>query len=135
MTVVPADSPVAIPVADPIVATPGELDVHVPPVTVSVSAVADPTQTFRLPVIGLGFGFTVTVMLLKHPPGRVYLITVVPGDTAVTFPVVDPIVATPGVPDFHVPPDGVSVITVVSPTHNRVSPTIGPGTGFTVTVA
>ncbi len=58
----------------------------------------------------------------------------VPADTPVTRPVADPTVATPGVPELQVPPDGAPVNVVVSPSHMSSVPLMPVGSAFTVTV-
>ena len=50
-----------MPVEDPIVALPLLL-VHVPPAGVEFNVVVKPTHTFKLPVIVVGFGLTVTIV-------------------------------------------------------------------------
>ena len=63
---VPAVTPVTIPVDDPTVALPLLL-LHVPPAGVEFNVVVRPTQTFNVPVIAVGFGFTVTTAVLIQP--------------------------------------------------------------------
>jgi len=63
---VPAVTPVTTPVL-PTAATPELLLLHVPPDVVSVSAVVVPVQTVLLPVIALGDGLTVIVVVVKQP--------------------------------------------------------------------
>ena len=60
MIVVPPVSPVTMPVPASMVPTAVLLLLHVPPVLLLPSAVVPPSQVPRLPVIGPGFGFTVT---------------------------------------------------------------------------
>jgi hypothetical protein len=56
-------------------------------------------QTLRVPVI-VGNAFTVTVAVILHPLLLVYVITLVPAETAVTSPVLLT-VATPVEADTH----------------------------------
>ena len=56
-----------------------------------------------------------------------------PDDTPVTIPVADPTVAMVVLPLLHLPPPA-SVRVVVWPTHTLVSPVMGNGNGFTVSV-
>jgi hypothetical protein len=56
----PAEMPVSKPDAEPIVATPVEPLVHVPPLKPSVSVVLPPIQIANDPLIGVGLWFTVT---------------------------------------------------------------------------
>ena len=66
IVVVPAETPVTIPDADPIVATAGVLDVQVPPGVASASVVVPVTHTVNVPVIGavVAPGFTVKLFEL-----------------------------------------------------------------------
>ena len=58
--VVPAVKPNIDPELDPITATPGTLELHVPPGTASATAIVSPEHTIAgVPVIGAS-GFTVT---------------------------------------------------------------------------
>ena len=68
MNEVPATRPDTRPVL-PMVATVGTLELHVPPVVISVKAIAKPAQTGVLPVIEEGAGFTVTMTDEEQPPG------------------------------------------------------------------
>lgn len=66
MVVVPITTPVTIPVERPTVATPGALLVQVPPPGLNTVTVA-PAQTAIGPVMAVGSGFTVTVMVVVQP--------------------------------------------------------------------
>jgi hypothetical protein len=59
--------------------------------------------------------------------------TVTPAPTAVTKPEEEPMTATAGLLLDHVPPGAASVSVVVRPAQSRCMPTIGAGTGLTVT--
>jgi hypothetical protein len=59
---------------------------------------------------------------------------VVPGDTPVTIPVDEPIVATPVVLLLQEPPPVLLVSVIVDPGHTVVGPTIGPAADITLTV-
>ena len=61
MTDVPPDTPVTIPVAEPIVAAVPPL-LHIPPVRESFSAVVKPMHTMAVPEGTEGLGFTVTIV-------------------------------------------------------------------------
>ena len=65
----PPDTPVTIPVL-PTVAIPVAPELHVPPVTASVSAVVIPAHTVAVPVTvpALGAAFTVTTLLADAVP-------------------------------------------------------------------
>ena len=66
--------PVAIPVTTPLELTlpnAGALLLHVPPVVVSESAVADPTHTVEEPVMGAGMEFTVYCCVAIQDVGNV----------------------------------------------------------------
>ncbi len=71
ITDVPALIPVTIPEDDPIVATPVLVLVQVPPIVVLLAVIDNPTQTLAGPVIVAGSGFTVTIVVVKHPVGSV----------------------------------------------------------------
>ena len=59
--------PVTIVVLVPVVAdTFVLLLLHAPPKVVELNDVVKPTHTASTPVIGAGFGFTVTIVVLKH---------------------------------------------------------------------
>ena len=64
IVVVPANTPVTIPVEEPIVATVGVLLLHVPPVVASLNVVVEPSQTVNVPVIPAGDGLTVTIVVV-----------------------------------------------------------------------
>lgn len=67
MTDVPAETPVAMPVLLPIVATEVVPLDHVPPGVTSASVVVSPWQTAKVPVIAAGRGFTVTIVVAIQP--------------------------------------------------------------------
>ena len=67
----PADTPVNVPLVEPIVATAMLPLVHVPPKGVALNVVVDPAHTTAVPVIGPGVVFTVTSFVAKHPPESV----------------------------------------------------------------
>jgi hypothetical protein len=129
--------PALLPVTTPpvvMVATVVGLIAHAPPAGVPVSVVLLPTQVAAVPVIGLGSGFTVTVVVRIHPVPSVYVIVVVPADSPFTTPVVVLISAVPGRLLAQVPPAGVLFKVVVLPTHTTGDPMINPGSGWMVTV-
>ena len=137
MVVVPAVAPVITPVAEPMVAVPVVLLLHVPPVVASVSAIVEPEHTLKPadgPRMLVGTGFTVTVVVAVQPTVVVYVTTDVPVATLVMMPVLLPMVATPVVPLVHVPPAMVPASVVPLPAHMVMVPVSGPGTAFTVTV-
>jgi len=69
--VVPASTPVAIPLLLPIVATAVVLLVQVPPVDVLLSVVVRPTQTLAVPEMDAGRGLTVSTVVVIQPVARV----------------------------------------------------------------
>lgn len=99
----PAVPAVHVPVAAPILAD-APLDDHVPPGVALLSVVELPWQRIVVPVIGAVVGFTVSVATEIQPPGRVYVTTQVPEESAVTRPVPRPTVAIDGQARLHVPP-------------------------------
>jgi len=64
---VPAPTPVAVPVDEPIVATPLLLLLQVPPLTELVRVELLPTQADIVPPIAAGDVFTETVVVVVHP--------------------------------------------------------------------
>jgi len=69
MITVPEAIPVTIP-DEPIVATEGIEEVHVPPGEGSERIVVEPTQTLVNPTIGAGAEETVTVTIALQPPSE-----------------------------------------------------------------
>jgi hypothetical protein len=69
MVAVPAATPPAVPVPDPIVATVVGLLVHVPPPVASVNVPVVPTQIDGGPTGIAGTGSTVNVAYTSHPLG------------------------------------------------------------------
>jgi hypothetical protein len=136
ITLVPALTPVTTPVLLT-VATEVVADVHgfaAAGVPDPVNVVVNPTQTLSVPVIA-GCVSTVTVTVLLQPLLFVYVITLVPGFTPVTTPMLLT-VATLVVADVHGftaagVPEPVNVI--VDPSHTVNVPVMA-GCGFTVTV-
>ena len=132
MLVVPAATPVTMPVEAPTEAMPGAALVHVPPDTGSVSVNVEPTQMLPAPTMAVGTELTVTTCDIRHPVGMVYVTVSVPVDRPENTPVVlmDP---TAGVVCVQVPPGVASVSVVVRPTHTIAEPPIMAGSGLTVT--
>jgi hypothetical protein len=136
MVVVPEEIPVTTPPVET-VPTAVLVLVHVPPaVPLALSVVVVPTQTVAVPLMvpGVASGLTVTTCVAKQPSLSVYVIVAVPPLTPVINPVPDPTLATPEVPEVHVPPDGDELKVVVSPAQILVVPVIVPGAVFTVIV-
>ncbi len=67
MVAVPAATPLATPVLEPIVATDVLLLAHVPPDELLFKVVVAPAQTFVVPVMLAGAGFTVNMALVEQP--------------------------------------------------------------------
>ena len=65
--VTPPDTPVAMPVAEPIVAMPVLPLLHNPPTDVVARDVALPAQINAVPVMGAGNGLTTTGIVATHP--------------------------------------------------------------------
>ena len=136
MIEVPVVTPVTIPVV-PIVAL-ALLLLHVPPPTLLVKVVVNPTHTADVPVIvpAFGRGLIVIVFVVDAVPHTLvteYIIVSIPAVTPVTIPVL-PIEAF-ALLILHVPPVVASVIAIVEPTQTADKPVIKPalGNGFTVT--
>lgn len=66
MVVVPEDTPDTVP--EVTVATPMLLLLHEPPAGVQERNIAEPRHVTPAPVIGPGNAFTVTLILVEHPP-------------------------------------------------------------------
>ena len=67
ITVMPGETPVTIPVTEPIVATDVTLLLHVPPGVAQLKFVVEPTQVAPGPVIAAGSGLTVIVVVAIQP--------------------------------------------------------------------
>jgi hypothetical protein len=110
---------------------------HVPPVGVELNNVESPKQMFAEPVIAVGNGSTVTIVVIKQPVGNVYVTFTVPGVAPKSSPVVGTTAAVP-VPGvtLHSPPDGVLLSVMLEPEQTAPLPaTIAEGNGLTVTTA
>ena len=66
----PGDTPNKTPVVEPMVAA-APLQIHVPPVVASVRVIVLPVQTPDGPLIATGRSFTVTVVVVIQPVGRI----------------------------------------------------------------
>jgi len=71
IVVVPAETPVKTPEAEPILAIAVLALAHNPGVEASISVLVLPAQTTALPVIAAGNALTVIVAADVHPVGRV----------------------------------------------------------------
>ena len=132
---VPAETPVAIPEPDPIVAMLVALLLHVPPLIGLLSVVLPPMHIWVVPVIAGDGGVTVITPVTAQPvPVILYVIVVVPAVTPVTIPVDEPIVAIPVLLLLQVPPVVALLIVTVPPIHTALPPVIAAGNGLTVTV-
>jgi hypothetical protein len=132
MVTLPADTPVTVPVVDPMLANVLLLLVHVPGLDASVSVEVRPTHTFVVPPIAAGNAFTVIGVVTEQPVGIVYIILGVPADTPVTMPDEAPAVACPGLLLVHVPPTVASLSVVVWPTQTTGVPVVATGVWLTV---
>jgi hypothetical protein len=130
---VPAERPVNAPEEIPIEPVTDGLLLHVPP-PISVSVVAEFTQTLMPPEAGNGKGLTVTTVFLSQPVDSVYVIPAVPETMPATLP--EPSTAAMLVaPLPHVPPVVASVSSVTEPAHTVFVPVIIDGNGLTVTIS
>jgi hypothetical protein len=131
MVAVPLETPVTPPVAD-IEPMPGSTLLQVPPVVISVSEMAEPTQTLSGPVMKSGRGFMVTMVVATQPDARVYvmvtvMVTVVNPD--VIKPVDKPTAKAAGELLSQVPPVTTSVRAPVEFPQITRSPVMAPGMG------
>jgi len=113
--VVPARTPVTMPVLVPIVATALLLLLQLPPVVALLSVVVRPSQTLIVPVIEASGGSTVNVNVVIQPVAKVYVMVVVPTRTPVTMPLLVPMVATEMSLLLQEPPVVASLSVVESP--------------------
>ena len=104
---------------------------QVPPVEASNKAVVWPAQIVNEPVIAAGELLTVTDLVAKQPPVKIYEIVVVPTELPITRPVDDPISATAGLLLLHTPPLMASVSSDVVPVQLNEEPDMGVGVVFT----
>ena len=135
ITVLPTLAPVTSPVALT-AATAGLPDVQAPPGVESLSTVTEPTQTPRLPDMGIGNGLTVTACTTAQPLGRLYEIVVLPAATPVTAPVAASMVAALILLLLHVPAEVVLPNVITEPAaQTDAGPVIAAGYGFNVSGA
>lgn len=69
--VVPLETPVTVPLPDPIVAIRVFAVLHVPPDAVFAKVVVAPTQVVLVPVIAAGVRFTVNTEVVKQPDDEI----------------------------------------------------------------
>jgi hypothetical protein len=131
---VPVATPLTMPVALPIVATPMLLLLHAPPLVASVSVVAEPTHTPVAPDTDAGDAITDVTAVAEQPVPSVYVITVVPAAIPLTAPVPEPMAAADGLLQLHVPPAVVLRNVTMAPVQTLELPAIAPGSGFTVAI-
>jgi hypothetical protein len=111
------------------------LEDQVPKFTVFESDVVVPAQRLAAPVIDAGVFPTVTVKVAEHGVPILYVIVVVPYDTAVTTPVPASTVATVGSALDHAPPIVALDKAVVAPgPHISAPPVIAAGVASTVSI-
>lgn len=124
--------PVTTPLEEPMLATPELLLLHVPPPDVFVSVLVSPRHTDVFPPMVAGNGFTVTVAVILHPVGIVYVIVAVPPAIPVTIPEEIPTVAIERLLLLHVPLGLGSDSVIVEPWQNATLPAMADGNGLTV---
>ena len=134
IVVVPVETAVTIPEAEPMVATEVALLAQTPPAYPLSICIVPPIHTTLSPVIVVGVVTTFIGVSTKHPVGSVYRISTIPVATVDTIPVLDPIVAIDGLPLLHTPPVAISLRVIVEPRHTRkvLELVIDEGKGFTV---
>ena len=134
MVLVPAPVPVTVTVDPPVptVATEVLLLVHVPPAVASLSDTDEPLHITAEPRIAV-IGFTVTTANALQPlEDNRYVTVPVPDDIPLTRPLVPIVAAAPLM--LQVPPDVVSLNTMVDPAHTAAGVPSIALIGFTVTV-
>ena len=87
------------------------------------------------PIMAVGVGLTVMVVVTEQKPAMVYVMAEVPRLPPVTTPVSEPMVAIPVLPLIQVPPLTASLSVIVEPTHTAVGPVMAVGILYTVTTA
>jgi hypothetical protein len=139
IVVTPRLLPKTIPVVRPTGAIAALFVLHVPGDGESLRVRVPPRQILVLPLITVGNGFTVTVVVVRHPVAVSEYVTCAYAATAgltrtppVTSPVASTVATTVGVL-LHTPPGVASLSCVVRPEHTVVLPVIGCGNGFTTT--
>jgi hypothetical protein len=125
----PKATPVTTPDV-PTVATPVLLLLHVPPEVASLSVADNPTHILGVPVIA-AIGETVATVVLLHTPA-LYVMVAVPALTAVSTPVVEPIVATEVLLLDQAPPLVALLSDEVLPAQSSVVPAIAAGAALTL---
>jgi len=134
IVVVPGVIPVTSPDPDTVPTAGVEL-LHTMGEVVHVRVVVLPVHTEYVPVIGAGVAFTVITAVTKQPYVFVQVIVDVPAARPEATPVATSMDAVAGTELLHVAV-GLDVVSVDVPeTHILNVPVIGPGSGFTVTVA
>jgi hypothetical protein len=129
--VLPAATPVTMPVA-PTVAIDVLWLLHVPP-PVPVNVVVVPTHVVATPPMAAGSGLTVRIPVRRQPVLSVYVITELPAVMPVATPLVPSIVAIDVFWLAHVPPVTVLLNDVVVPGQAFKVPEITAGSGLIVT--
>jgi hypothetical protein len=119
---VPEDIPIIVPTGIPIPATVGVPELHVPPGTELPRSVLSPTQKMNVPVMGPGDRLTVITFPEMQPANEVYEMVAVPGPFPSTIPEDVPTVDTGGVSLSQVPPVGIAVRVMDSPTQTVLLP-------------
>ena len=130
---VPAEIPVTTPVDEPTVATAVLLLLQCPPAFTSVSVTVEPAHTLAVPLMPVN-AVTDTVWVARQPPGVVYEIVTIPGDTPVTLPVEDTTVATAVLLLLQVPPATASLSVITEPAITVLLPAIVVGAALTVNI-
>jgi hypothetical protein len=131
---VPASTPIAVPVEEPMTATAVLLLLHVPPAGLLVNAVVESTHKSELPDIVAGSGCTVSMRVTKQPVEvMVYVILVVPLVTPVAVPVARPIPATVVLSLVHVPPVVADESVALFPLQMAAGPVMAAGGVLIVT--
>lgn len=126
--------PVTIPDDDPIIAFVISLLPHIPP-PVLASVILEPIQTDDGPLVAGGSGLVFAKAVTKQPLVFVYAKVLVPDETPVSKPVDEPILATGGEDELHVPPGVPLYNNELAPAQIVETPAIADGKALIVSIA
>jgi hypothetical protein len=135
MVVVPEAIAVTMPEVASTVPIRGFVLDHTPPTVVELNVDVPPGHMLVVPVMALGIPLTVTIAVVLHVVGKVYVIKLVPAASPATTPVDEPTEATDKALLAHVPPASALLKDDAAPGQTSNAPVIAAGSGLTVTVS